>query len=222
MKIEDFSYWNTIGPGKPFAHPINLDRLAQWVPRGARVLDYGCGYGRGVQRLHEHGYTSVLGADPAHGMVAAARARCPGLTFEVLDHPPRVPQPDASFDAALLTAVLTCVPGDDDQRGVVAELTRLLRPGGLLHIADFWLQGDARNLERYEHARPPGAPYGTFTLPEGVTVRHHSREWLRQLTAGYEELTLDETLVRTMNGHDARGFHWYGRRRSPAIDVADA
>lgn len=141
------------------------------------------------------------------------------LAFEALEQPPRVPRPDGSFDAALLTAVLTCVPEDTDQLGIVEELTRLLPPGGVLHIADFWLQTDARNVERYEQTRPPGGPYGTFTLPEGVILRHHARDWLRDLTAGYALLALDDTIVRTMNGHEARGFHWYGRRRSKATGL---
>lgn len=206
------SYWNTVGPAKEFAHPIRADRLADFVARDAAIIDYGCGYGRGSQVLQEHGFTSVLGVDPAPGMIEAARTRCPGLQFEVIEHPPHVPRPDASFDAALLVAVLTCVPADSDQDAIVSELARLLRPGGILHIADFWLQDDARNLERYDRTRPPGLPYGTFTLPEGVTLRHHSRERLAELTRGYDVLALDEATVRTMNGHEARGFHWYGRR----------
>jgi SAM-dependent methyltransferase len=207
------SYWDAIGPSKDFAHPINVDRLLEFVPRDARVIDYGCGYGRGVHALIEAGYTSVLGVDPAIRMIAAANVRVPGGAFEHLANPPHVPRPAGSFDAALLTAVLTCVPPDEDQCAILDELTRLLGPRGLLHIADFWLQSDARNLERYARARPEGAPHGTFTLPEGVTVRHHSRKHIASLTQAYQQLALDETVVRTMNGHEARGFHWYGRKR---------
>jgi len=212
MTTSPFDYWNTIGPGKPFAHPIDVERIRHWVPLDARVLDYGCGYGRGLQTLHAQGYRSLLGVDPAAGMIAAARERCPELAFEHLEHPPHLPRPDGFFDAALLTAVLTCAPDDDAQRGIVAELMRLLRSGGVLHIADFWLQTDARNVERYQSSRPHGAPYGTFTLPEGVTVRHHSEDWIAELTSGFLPLSLDDQLVHTMNGHVARGFHWYGRK----------
>ncbi|MGE0703591.1 MAG: class I SAM-dependent methyltransferase [Vicinamibacterales bacterium] len=205
-------YWNTVGPGKDFAHPIDIERFSRWVPKDARVLDYGCGYGRGVSALHSHGYTQVAGVDPASGMIAAARERHPDLDFQLLEHPPHVPAAGGAFDAALLVAVLTCVPSDSSQIGLVGELNRVVRSGGVLHIADFWLQGDRRNLERYERTRPPGAPYGTFTLPEGIVLRHHSRAWIDQLTESYELLSLDEVTVRTMNGHEARGFHWYGRR----------
>lgn len=205
-------YWNTVGPAKDFAHPINVERISQWVPKDARVLDYGCGHGRGMSALSSHGYSQVVGVDPASGMIAAARERHPALTFQILEHPPHVPAPAGAFDAALLTAVLTCVPSDSSQMALVAELGRLLRSGGVLHIADFWLQTDERNIERYERTRPPGAPYGTFTLPEGVVLRHHSRAWIEQLTEGYEPLAVDDVTVRTMNGHEARGFHWYGRR----------
>ena len=29
-------YWNRVGPGKPFAHPLNFDRLGQWLSPLAR------------------------------------------------------------------------------------------------------------------------------------------------------------------------------------------
>lgn len=206
------SYWNTTGPAKDFAFPLNVDRLREWVPREARVLDYGCGYGRGAGLLEAAGYTSLLGVDPATAMVAAARQRCPDLAFDVIDRRPHVSRPDGAFDAVLLTAVLTCVPASADQQGILHEVTRLLQRGGVLHIGDFWIQDDARNRDRYERRRPSSAEYGVFTLPEGVTLRHHSRAWLDALTSGYEPLALDEVTVRTMNGHEARGFQWYGRR----------
>ena len=125
--------------------------------------------------------------------------------------------PDAHFDAVLLFSVLTCVPGDAGQRAIVQEATRVLAPGGLLYVSDLWLQTDPRNIARYEAGRQRYGTYGVFDLPEGVTVRHHDRRWLDELTGGYQRLALDELQVPTMNRNTADGFQWFGRKRVTAV-----
>ncbi|MEK8170305.1 methyltransferase domain-containing protein [Streptomyces sp. M19] len=94
----------------------------------ARILDYGCGYGRLAAELTALGYREVHGwiprphwspgAAPTTRTAAGAGAGLP------------LPHPDGAFDAALLFAVLTCVPAPRAQEETVAELARLLRPGG--------------------------------------------------------------------------------------------
>jgi len=209
-------YWDRIGPSKPFAHPVNLARLQEYLDPGCPILDFGCGYGRVAGFLWSHGYRNVIGVDPAPAMVAAARERFPDLEFRVLDDAPHVGVPDAGVDAVLLISVLTCVPGDAGQRAIVEEATRVLGPGGLLYISDLWLQTDPRNIARYEAGLPRHGVYGVFDLPEGVTVRHHDRRWIEGLTAGYDRLALDEFQVSTMNGNTADGFQWFGRKASEA------
>jgi SAM-dependent methyltransferase len=206
-------YWNRVGPSKPFAHPVNLARLKEYLDPGCRILDFGCGYGRVAGLLWSQGYRNVIGVDPAPAMVAAARGRFPALEFQVLDDAPHVGVADAGVDAVLLFSVLTCVPGDAGQRAIVDEATRVLAPGGLLYISDLWLQTDRRNIARYEAGRRRHGVYGVFDLPEGVTVRHHDRRWIEGLTGGYQRVALDEFQVPTMNGNTADGFQWFGRKR---------
>jgi SAM-dependent methyltransferase len=207
------AYWDRIGPTKTFAHPVDLERLNEYLEPDARILDFGCGYGRVLGLLSSHGYHNLLGVDPAPAMVAAARERFPTIAFNHLGDPPHVEVPDASVDAVLLISVLTCVPGDDAQRAIVGEASRVLGAGGLLYISDLWLQSDGRNVERYEECRPKYGVYGVFDLPEGVTVRHHDRRWIAELTSGYEPVALSEIQVQTMNGHAATAFQWFGRKR---------
>ena len=203
-------YWNRIGPAKPFGHPVNFDRLAQWVALDSRILDFGCGYGRVLDLLNNRGYHNVIGVDPAPAMVAAARQRFPTIEVQPLVSSPHLDLPAASVDAALLFTVLTCVPTDEGQRAIVREVGRVLRPGGLLYISDLWLQPDARNTERYVRDESKYGLYGVFELPEGVTVRHHDRRWIEALTEGYEPAAVDDVQVQTMNGHPANGFQWFG------------
>ena len=203
-------YWDRIGPGKPFDHPVNIERLRQWLAPADRILDFGCGYGRVLGLLHRSGYRNLLGVDQAPMMIATARERFPEITFERLAFSPRLDLPDASVDATLLFAVLTCVPTDAGQRAIVDEIERVLRPGGLLYISDLWIQADERNVQRYVRDEPKYGTYGVFDLPEGVTLRHHNRTWIEELTQDFETVTVDDIDVPTMNGHLAHGFQWFG------------
>ena len=207
-------YWNRIGPGKSFGHPVNFDRLSQWLSPGSRILDVGCGYGRVLGLLFERGYHNLVGCDLAPAMIAVARERFPAITFVGLSSPPHLLLADLSVDATLLFTVLTCVPTNEGQRAIVEEVGRVLRPGGLFYISDLWLQTDERNRERYNRDEPKYGAYGVFDLPEGVTVRHHDPRWIETLTRDFDTLALDQIDVMTMNGHPAKGFQWFGLKRS--------
>ncbi|MFI6144710.1 class I SAM-dependent methyltransferase [Streptomyces sp. NPDC051109] len=226
------AYWDTAGAAKTFTHPLDLTWLAG-VGRSARVLDYGCGYGRTMAELSDHGFRDVSGADLSPALVDRGRRSRPDLRFTVLEDPPGLPYPPASFDLVLLFAVLTCVPDDAAQRELVAELVRVLAPGGLLYVSDMPLQDDARSRERYAAARAadPGTPYGVFTTGDGAVVRHHEPARLRALLrdAGpnpgprpgpgpgpgpgldlVHERPID---VTTMNGNPARALQLLARKR---------
>ena len=130
------AYWDREAGRKTFTHPLDPDWLDTFIPQAARVLDYGCGYGRSLAELVSLGYSDVVGMDPSPAMVERGRRTFPGLDLRVIEALPTA-EADASFDAVLLLAVLTCIPGDRDQDAVMGEVRRLLRPGGtlLLHFA---------------------------------------------------------------------------------------
>lgn len=206
-------YWNTAGTQKPFAHPLNLRRVRQWISDEGRILDYGCGYGRTLGELFNEGYEHLIGLDFSPAMIAAARARFPEIQFEEV-HSLTIPLPDASVDGVLLFSVLTCIPTDEGQRTLLRELRRVLNRGGLLYISDLWLQTDERNESRYTRDEQKYGIYGVFDLPEGVTVRHHDPKWIETLTSEFEMVALDDIEVVTMNGNPAKAFQWFGLNSS--------
>ncbi|MFF2348690.1 class I SAM-dependent methyltransferase [Kitasatospora sp. NPDC058115] len=196
------AYWSSTGTTKTFGHPLHsawTDRLA----RDAALLDYGCGYGRLAGELTALGFTDVEGVDVSPGLIARARAEQPAARFTVLDRPPLLERPDGTCDAAFLFAVLTCVPGDAAQRALVAELHRVLRPGGLLQVSDYLLQPDERNQERYRRDEAHHGRFGVFTTSDGAVCRHHTRAWLDALFAAFEPAGERELPVLTMNGRPA-------------------
>lgn len=204
-------YWNRIGSGREFSHPIDVDLLATHLTPAARTLDLGCGYGRVAAVLWSRGFKSVIGVDPSDRMIARGRAEHPHLDLRV-QAPGDLPFADHHFDAVLLFAVLTCIPQDDRQRALAAGIHRVLRPGGLLYLSDYGIQADERNVSRYirDHAR--FGTYGVFEVDGGVIVRHHTREWLQDLFPGYETLHHTEVQVLTMNGNPARAIQFLLRK----------
>ena len=204
-------FWDQSAASKVFSHPLDHARFVREVGADAAVLDYGCGHGRLCDELVPRGFANVAGVDYSPEMIEAAKREHPTLNVSVVDGSV-LPFADESFDAVLLFAVLTCIPSDAAQCELVAQISRVLKRGGLLLLSDYPLQTDARNVERYAaFAREFGA-YGTFRLPNGGVVRHHRREWFTELLHGYSiraEIDMD---AKTMNGNPARIVQLWARR----------
>lgn len=92
-----------------------------------RILDWGCGSGRVARHLLSH---RVTGADVDFDNVAWCRDNLPGARFELLPLRPPTQLPSESFDCIIGVSVLTHLR-EADQHAWLAELQRLLRPGGI-------------------------------------------------------------------------------------------
>jgi tellurite methyltransferase len=105
---------------------------------GMRVLDAGCGGGRNLVYLLKQGY-DVFGADSDPAAVDHVRrvalSLAPALpaTNFVVSPVERMPFGDAFADAVLSSAVLHFARDDRQFGAMVAEMWRVLKPGGL-----FW------------------------------------------------------------------------------------
>lgn len=204
------AYWNSAAQQRTFTHPLDAGALAP-LPRTARIIDYGCGYGRSTALAAGLGFTDVEGVDPAPALIDRARREHPRLTFTVQDDPPHLPYADGSADAILLVAVLTCIPADDDQRALIDELSRVLRPGGVLAVSDVLLQDDQRNRDRYDRDATRYGTYGVFEVGDGAVCRHHTREHLNGLLGGFT-VTARELTVATMRGNPVTAIQLRGTR----------
>jgi len=130
-------------PGTPRWFNEVIDRLQRrtWsqtlnycsLSQNARVLDVGCGTGRWVRRLEEHGL-SVVGIDQSSEMISLARKRgtlSPMVSGEVQNLPFR----DESFECVSAVTVIQHIPPQEQVRAL-SEMVRVLRPGGYLFLIE--------------------------------------------------------------------------------------
>lgn len=206
------NYWDRVAQEKRFSHPLRRDWLTQYLKNPeSRILDYGCGYGRTLADLSQAGFTNLVGVDFSEGMLARACAEAPGSLL-VRNDGHDLPFKSDYFDVVLLFAVLTCIPDNDEQRRLIAEAERVLRPGGLVYLSDLLVNKDQRNRERYQEYAQAYGCYGVFELPEGVVVRHHRREWIEKLMSPFQQLEYEPFTVTTMNGNASIAFQYLGRK----------
>ncbi len=132
-------WWSDDGPLSAIRTALNPGRMEylgraladlRIDPRSSTVLDIGCGGGLLAEELARLG-CRVTGVDPSEASLAVARdhAERAGLEIEYLSGSGEaLPVPDASFDIACCCDVLEHVRDVDR---VIAETSRVLRPGGL-------------------------------------------------------------------------------------------
>jgi ubiquinone/menaquinone biosynthesis C-methylase UbiE len=113
-----------------------LGDTRDWVCRQAtgQVLEVAVGTGLNIGRYPER--VTLTGMDLSPAMLDGARERAVALGRDVdlrVGDAQRLEFDDASFDTVVCTFGLCAVP---DDRGAVDEMVRVLRPGGLLLLAD--------------------------------------------------------------------------------------
>ena len=109
--------------------PAMLARLhGRWFDE---VLDVGCGEGRFCRMLKDRAGL-VVGLDPTTALLDEARQRDPAGRY-LRGRAEHLPFPPASFDLVVSYLTLIDIP---DFRAAIAEMARVLRPGGTLLVAN--------------------------------------------------------------------------------------
>jgi SAM-dependent methyltransferase len=173
---------------------VDYDKLG--VQPGDRLLDLGCGFGRHAFEAARRG-ASVIALDAGPEEVAQVRGTLAAMVEAgelTGDHPAAavqgdalaLPFPDATFDRVIASEVLEHIP---DDRAAMAELARVLRPGGTMAVTVPRAGPEAINwaLSDEYHDTPGGH------------VRIYRRSTL--------ERRLSATGLRPTGFHHAHGLH---------------
>lgn len=125
----------------PFVRALHRELVALAAPSpGEHALDVGCGTGTLVIELRAHvGSGVVRGIDASPEMIAVATAKAARAGAEVEFQVALVealPFADASFDLVTSSLMLHHLPADIQREGL-AEIRRVLKPGGRFVVVDF-------------------------------------------------------------------------------------
>jgi ubiquinone/menaquinone biosynthesis C-methylase UbiE len=217
MLEDQREYWDTVAEEKYFTTPLHIDVFTQNVPLDAKILDFGCGYGRTLFKLYRHGFTNAVGIDFSEKMIGRGKSIHPYLNLLHYSGA-KFPFEDNSFDVVLGLGVFTCIPKDRHQVQMIKEIKRVLKPNGYIYINDFLITENKQNRERYEQFLPKYKVYGIFELPGGGVFRHHSREWFDDLLSDLIPLTSEDETFKTMNGVKTDGIFFFGQYRGKRIN----
>lgn len=142
------SPWSNVADAydRSFAHLCAeaVPHLLDAVGPPGRLLDVGSGTGTLARAAGARGHT-VTACEPEPDLLAMTAARAPGAVT-VGAGLPDLPFPDDGFDAATASFVVNHLP---DPRAGVAELQRVLRPGGRLAVT-IWPPGVTRQAELFQ------------------------------------------------------------------------
>ncbi len=173
---------------------VDYDRLR--LERRHRLLDLGCGGGRHAFEAVRRG-AQVVALDAGAEELTAVRAVLAAMAEAgeldgagdaraLQGDARRLPFPDASFDRVIAAEVLEHIPEDTT---AMAELARVLRPGGILAVTVPRFGPEAVNwaLSRQYHDVPGGH----------VRIYRRSTLWQRLRACG----------LRPFSHHYAHGLH---------------
>jgi SAM-dependent methyltransferase len=205
------------------------------VKSGDKVLDWGCGNG------HFSFFLESLGARvTGYSYEPPPRAMANSRTFEFVpglaDSPSALPFPDGTFDVAMSVGVLEHVwELGGDERASLAELARVVRPGGTLltfHLPNRsgWVEPVTRVVmpKAHYHERKFDAAQirelwdgAGFDITELVLYNALPRNQIRRLPAAIRQSDFFATVFHALDGAFERllprvctNFCIVGRRRA--------
>ena len=170
--------------------------LRRNIAPGMRILDAGCGYGRNlIHLLREKTEIFAIDANPAavehvRRLSKSLNSSLPDENFQV-SLVETMPFPDDFTDVVICNSVLHFARSEDHFQSMLAELWRVLRPGGLL----FCRLGSRIGM----NFMPVGNDL--FAMPDGQNWFLVDEQKLMSLTASMKAVLVDPLKTTIVQNH---------------------
>ena len=174
-----FEAWKKLGKDVVATSPFS-EKVFDFIPAGAAVLDVGCGNGRISKIIKERGY-QTYGIDINAEAVNFAQNKedLADVQFSVQDSK-KTNFGNNFFDGVIEQATLACMERGEREK-TLTEMYRILKPGGVLSVAEFGIKPGKE--DKYKVDAAITGEYGTR-----IIKREDGSEWFRSHNFAKEEL----------------------------------
>jgi ubiquinone/menaquinone biosynthesis C-methylase UbiE len=186
--------WELVADEIKFNLDVNLLRFNQDVALDAKILDFGCGYGRNSKLLTTLGYQHIYGIDSSQKMIDRAISENSKVKFQCVTNP-TLPFSDNCFDAILVCAVFTCIENIAQRQLYIKELRRVLKPEGVLHLVEF-----------------SANPSHSFLSNLGVPMWYGTTGQWKELVNEFDIYNDELSSVSTINGSPVQRYAIFARK----------
>jgi len=194
-----------------FYDPVEVARLQTYLDQTASILDFGCGYGRVTNILHQAGFKNLLAVDISLKMLLRLKTTFPHLAENAMCYDGKMlPFENAQLDGIIAFTVLSSIPNQQELEALFLEFNRVLKPMGVFYLCEFLITENERDIQRYQQFQlgKHEAAYGTFLHSSGQVFRHYSTEALETLMSGFNCQWKQQKHFKSMNGNPCRLGDW--------------
>jgi SAM-dependent methyltransferase len=192
--------WNKVASEISFSLEPDLNKLASLIAKDAKILDYGCGYGRITSELNARGYSHLTGIDTSIKMVKRGLKQYPKLDLRHIESY-EIPTVLGKFDVILFCAVLTCIPIKEHRIKLIELAYESLNQGGIIYCVEFH-KSDAINYSLS----------GTFKSKFNVEMKHFLSKEISEELNIFKELSQFVDDASTITGTKTSAIHYFGKK----------
>lgn len=182
-------------PSKIFIEAINVEN---------RILDLGCGYGRVLSYLENNGFRNLVGVDISEELLMSAKKVCQYSNLKVGSFE-SIPCRDNEVDIIFLMAVISNCITKVQERKMINEINRVLKPKGIIFLEFFMLDLRPKKLKMYLAGLIRHGEIGRFKTSQGFLFKHRSINQVRRLFSDYSILEIEEIMFTTWSGANHKG-----------------